>query len=236
MRGLRTDVVERRSPAVPRSRLRPQGAVGEGFASLVLCVSGYVFAYRLAGEYRVSCIDPGVNQTDGLATAGSSTDTVLQLELSEGLIGLDRRQAPLVLEVDLAAMRIRNCPGAPLRIAPAPGTRGRFRRTPARQPEAPASGIGTVDGGSWAAGLARGVDPAGGGWRVWRWRWRVRCGGGSGVGGIVVCGLASPLPPPHAETEPRDGQHQDCDLGQSRHAATQASHPKRNLQPASTLR
>ena len=97
------------APAAPRrDDARDRRPVGIFVAGLVLRLVEEVLAYRLAGKHRVPRVDPGVDQTNRLAAANVPIDFVLQLELRVGSVSPDRPQAPLILEVVLAAMRIRD--------------------------------------------------------------------------------------------------------------------------------
>ena len=64
-----------------------------------------MLGYDLAGKDRVSRIDAGIDQADGLAGAWRRIQSVFQLEVCVSLGCPDRGQAPLVLEVVCVAVR-----------------------------------------------------------------------------------------------------------------------------------
>ena len=66
------------APTAPRrDDARDRRPVGKFVAGLVLRLVEEMLAYRLAGKHGASGIDPGVDQTDRLATANVPIDIVL---------------------------------------------------------------------------------------------------------------------------------------------------------------
>ena len=82
--------------AVPCERLLPVSSVAPEKKCSV---------YDLAGKDRVSRIDAGIDQADGLAGAWRRIQSVFQFEVCVSLGCPDRGQAPLVLEVVCVAVR-----------------------------------------------------------------------------------------------------------------------------------